>query len=262
MKILIGASSTPDSVALLYNSLKNTDHEIITRIVKLDACNEDLDQYPLVCEWMYNNVRSFDYGFAEFERDDQKTKIEETYTNAATERLSVLAMCANYHNVDLIYLGFNTFNWSPSNWFFQTNESIEQFYTKDNPWYREINHYILKERTDASIDWPFMNRKSRPIGRWETFESIPIELRKLVSTGCNKCGTCFQCRARHLYYFLKKRGYTAEHIDDYIQRHCKYGKYFQPGTKKSDVSMRNNSFSNLAMIDPNLKKKVFQIEEV
>ena len=61
MKIFAATSSSSDSIAMLYKLLTETKDDVITRILTLDASDQDLAQYPIVCNWLKENVRDFDF---------------------------------------------------------------------------------------------------------------------------------------------------------------------------------------------------------
>ena len=89
------------------------------------------------------------------------------------------------YNVDLICIGYNTYNWSPSNWYFKSSEPVENFYRRGNS-YSRIDYSIVRDYTDIPIEWILMNHN---MGRWQTLETLPQELQKLVShCPCGKCG--------------------------------------------------------------------------
>jgi len=255
MKIFIPASSTTDSTALLYHVLKNTDHEVISRIIRVDTGGEDLEQHPYTCGWLKDNVRDFDYGYSESEKIKYKNIVDDVHYN--------MALLANQFKVDCIYMGYNSFNWSQSNWFFNTDTTLEDFYRHDNKFIRpRSGHLALSDNTDIPIYWPFMNRDSKPMGRWETFETIPTELRKLTSSGCNRCGHCNYCKVRYMYYLLKKAGRTTEEIDDLIQKAGRYGKYFNPNDLDYNGGVGNVQNRNRAFINLELPKGRKQINEI
>lgn len=231
MKVFAATSSSSDSVFMLYKLLTETTDDIISRILRLDASDQDLEQYPIVCNWLKENVRDFDFGFAEFEDHDDDTKLE----TIRSKNYNV-ALLSETHNVDLICLGNNTYNWSHATWYFQTTEPIENFYRRGNPYYR-VDHSILRDYTDIPVEWPLMSRKDRPIGRWETWELIPKELQNLVSL-C-PCGKCSKCKCWEWYNEKKNEGFSAEELDDLIMKEGKYGKYF---TEESNPETRHIAY--------------------
>ena len=231
MKVFAATSSSSDSVFMLYKLLTQTTDDIISRILRLDASDQDLEQYPIVCNWLKENVRDFDFGFAEFEDHDDDTKLE----TIRSKNYNV-ALLSEMHNVDLICLGNNTYNWSHATWYFQTTEPIENFYRRGNPYYR-VDHSILRDYTDIPVEWPLMSRKDRPIGRWETWELIPKELQNLVSL-C-PCGECSKCKCWEWYNEKKNEGFGAEELDDLIMKEGKYGKYF---TEESNPETRHIAY--------------------
>ena len=48
MKIFAATSSSSDSIAMLYKLLTETKDDVITRVLTLDASDQDLEQYPIV----------------------------------------------------------------------------------------------------------------------------------------------------------------------------------------------------------------------
>ena len=231
MKIFVPTSSSSDSAYLLYKLLTETSDDITARIIRLDASNQDLVQYPIVCNWLRENVRDFDFDFSEFEDRADDTKLE----TIRSKNYNV-ALLSEMHNVDLICLGINTYNWSHSTWYFQTTEPIENFYRKGNL-YSRVDHSILLDYTDISIDWPFMNRKGKDMGRWQIWESLPKELQKLDSH-CS-CGECAKCKCWSWYNKKKKEGLSAAELDDIIMKEGKYGKYW---TKESTPETRHTAY--------------------
>ena len=63
MKIFVPTSSSSDSAYLLYKLLPETSDDITARIIRLDASDKDLVQYPIVCNWLKENVRDFYFDF-------------------------------------------------------------------------------------------------------------------------------------------------------------------------------------------------------
>jgi hypothetical protein len=233
MKIFAANSSSSDSTYLLYKLLTETTDDVISRILHLDASDQDLEQYPIVCTWLKENVRDFDFGFAEFEDRASDTMLE-----TIRSKLYNIALLSEMHDVDLICMGYNTYNWSPSNWYFQTTEPIGKFYERGNP-YTRLDHSIFRDYTDILIDWPLMSRETKPMGRWQTWESIPQELQKLISI-C-PCGECSKCKCWEWYNKKKHEGFSAEELDDLIMKEGKYGKYY---TKDSVKETRHNVYGN------------------
>ena len=154
---------------------------------------------------MRENVRDFDFGLSEFEDRASDVMLE----TVRSKNYNV-ALLSETHKVDLICLGINTYNWSHATWYFQTREPIDNFYAKDNR-YSRVDHSILRDYTDIPIDWPLMNRKTKPMGRWQTWETIPQELQKLVSM-C-PCGECSKCKCWDWYSKKKNEGFSAEESD-------------------------------------------------
>ena len=184
MKIFVPASSGADSSYLLYRVLSDYDGEVVARIMRCDATTEDMENVRHVHAWLKSNVRDFDFGYAEYEA-------ESCNLGMLANMEHNFGLMANHHKCDLIVTGHNTYNWSQSNWFFQTDDPIEKFYEKDMP-YGWAVHYTLRNTWDGPIDWVFMNRKSRPIGRWEIWENLPDELKSIVYV-CD-CGVCNKCK--------------------------------------------------------------------
>ena len=232
MKIFVPASSGADSSYLLYRVLSDYDGEVVARIMRCDATTEDMERVRHVHAWLKSNVRDFDFGYAEYEKqvygDQMLSNMEHNF-----------GLMANYHKCDLMITGHNTYNWSQSNWFFQTDDPIEKFYEKDMP-YAYTPHYTLRDTWDGPIDWILMNRKSRPIGRWEIWENLPDELKSIVYE-CD-CGVLNKCKLKKLYRKMKAKGFTAEQIDDEIQKQGKYGKYY---CSETNVEERHLAYQDL-----------------
>jgi len=231
MKIFAATSSSSDSVFMLYKLLTETTDNIISRILRLDASDQDVARYPIICNWLKENVRDFDFGFAEFEDHAEDNK-----SQTIISKWYNVALLSEMHNVDLICIAYNTYNWSPSNWHYQ-NFDIENFYRRGNQSYSRVDYSIVRDHTDIPIEWPLMNRKDKPIGRWETWELIPKELQKLVSL-C-PCGKCSKCKCWEWYNKKKKEGFAAAELDDIIMKEGKYGKYF---TKESNPETRHIAY--------------------
>jgi hypothetical protein len=68
MKVFAATSSSSDSIAMLYKLLTETTDDIVSRILTLDASDQDLAQYPIVCNWLKENVRDFDFDFSRYRR--------------------------------------------------------------------------------------------------------------------------------------------------------------------------------------------------
>jgi len=233
MKVFAATSSSSDSIAMLYKLLTETTDDIVSRILTLDASDQDLEQYPIVCNWLKENVRDFDFDFSEFEDRAGDVMLETIRSKNYN-----IALLSETHNVDLICLGINTYNWSHATWYFQTKEPIDNFYAKDNR-YSRVDHSILRDYTDIPIDWPLMNRKTKPMGRWQTWETIPQELQKLVSN-C-PCGKCAKCKCWDWYNNKKKESFSAIELDDIIMKEGKYGKYY---TKESITETRHDAYAD------------------
>ena len=233
MKVFAATSSSSDSIAMLYKLLTETTDDVISRILYLDASDQDLAYYPIVCNWLKENVRDFDFDFSEFEDRASDTMLE----TIRSKNYNV-ALLSETHDVDLICLGINTYNWSHSTWYFQTTEPIENFYAKGNL-YSRVDHSILRDYTGIPIDWPLMNRKTKPMGRWQTWELLPKELQKLVSL-C-PCGKCAKCKCGEWYNKKKNEGFSAEELDDLIMKEGKYGKYY---TKDSITETRHDAYAD------------------
>jgi len=233
MKIFAATSSSSDSVSMLYKLLTETTDDVISRILRLDASDQDSTQYPIVCNWLKENIRDFDFDFAEFEDRAEDNKLQ----TIRSKNYNV-ALLSEMHNADLICLGNNTYNWSHSTWYFQTTEPIDYFYRRGNPYYR-VDHSILRDYTDIPIEWPLMNRKDQPMGRWQTWELLPKELQKLVSN-C-PCGKCAKCKCCDWYNKKKKEGFSAAELDDIIMKEGKYGKYY---TGESIPETRHDAYAD------------------
>lgn len=232
MRIFVPASSGADSSYLLYRVLSDYDGEVVARIMRCDATTEDMENVRHVHAWLKSNVRDFDFGYAEYEA-------ESCNLGMLANMEHNFGLMANHHKCDLIVTGHNTYNWSQSNWFFQTDDPIEKFYEKDMP-YGWAVHYTLRNTWDGPIDWVFMNRKSRPIGRWEIWENLPDELKSIVYV-CD-CGVCNKCKLKKLYRRMKAKGFTAEQIDDEIQKQGKYGRYY---CSETNVENRHAAYINM-----------------
>ena len=102
MRIFVPASSSTDSTALLYHVLKNTEHEVITRIIRSETEGEDLEQHPHTTRWLKKNVRDFDSGFSEIE--------EVKYGNSTDDLHHNMGLLANKFKVDCIFIGYNSYN--------------------------------------------------------------------------------------------------------------------------------------------------------
>lgn len=232
MKIFVPASSGADSSYLLYRVLSDYDGEVVARIMRCDATTEDMENVRHVHAWLKSNVRDFDFGYAEYEA-------ESCNLGMLANMEHNFGLMANHHKCDLIVTGHNTYNWSQSNWFFQTDDPIEKFYEKDMP-YAYTPHYTLRDTWDGPIDWILMNRKSRPIGRWEIWENLPDELKSIVYV-CD-CGVCNKCKLKKFYRKMKAKGFTAEQIDDEIQKQGKYGRYY---CSETNVEDRHAAYINM-----------------
>ena len=226
MKIFAPTSSCADSVYLLYKLLSETTDDVISRILRLDASDQDLTQYPIVCNWLKENVRDFDFDFAEFE-----DRVEDNKSQTIISKWYTVALLSEMHNVDLISIGYNTYNWSPSNWHYHSSELTGNYYTRGNS-YSRIDYSIVRDHTDIPIEWPLM-----PLGRCQTWELLPKELQKLVSH-CS-CGECPKCKCWNWYIKKKAEGLSAVELDDIIMKEGKYGKYY---TKESTTRTRHTAY--------------------
>jgi hypothetical protein len=233
MKIFAATSSSSDSVFMLYKLLTETTDDVISRILRLDASDQDVTQYPIICNWLKENVRDFDFDFAEFEDRAEDNKLQTIRSKWYT-----VALLSEMHNVDLICIGYNTYNWSPSNCYFKSSESIENYYMRGNL-YSRIDYSIVRDYTDIPIEWPLMNHKTKHMGRWQTWELLPKELQKLVSH-C-PCGECAKCKCWDWYNKKKKEGFSAAELDDIIMKEGKYGKYY---TKESIPETRHDAYAD------------------
>ena len=232
MKIFVPASCGSDSTYLLYKVLTEYDGEVIARIMRTDTTYEDMMTLSKVHSWLKNNVRNFDFSFAEFER--------EVYPGGGVlpNMASNFGRMAKHHDCDLIALGYNAFNWSHSNWYWQTNDPIEKFYEKGMPYGNfepQRDHSPLRDYWDGPIEWPVMSRSSEPIGRFQVWENLPNELKSIVYI-CS-CGKCNKCLSGKFYRKMKAEGHTAQKIDDEIQRLGRYGKYYCSETISSESNI-------------------------
>jgi len=226
MKVFVPASSTSDSSFLLYKMLKETDHEICSLILNSDASEDEIINYSVVCSWLSKNVRRF-----KFRHSFNEIQV---HNNNITNKEYLIGWYAKRFDVDLVCAGYNTYNWSHSNWFFQTEDPIENFYTKENSYFR-VDHSAIRDEWDGEIHWPLMNRKETPIGRWQIWESLPEDLRNIVSR-C-KCGECPKCLCEKYYYRMKSLGFDAKHIDNEINKLGEYGPYYTKDSKEDNRHM-------------------------
>ena len=173
-KIFVPCSTGADSACLLYNVLSNYEQPVVARMLHHDSDTRQLEKIRDVHKWLSYNVRSFDFNHAEFESG--KFINENTCLPNMEYTFGLLA---KYHNCDLMITGHNTYNWSQSNWFFQTDDPIEKFYDKDMK-FVWTPHYHLRYSWEGPVHWIFMNRETRPIGRWEIWENLPDEMKSIV----------------------------------------------------------------------------------
>ena len=238
MKVFVPASSSSDSSYLLYKILTETSDQVVTRMFHSDASKEDLVKQRQVCEWLKKNVRDFDYKFGEIEIDPETHGIPRF-----DAQRYLIASHANFHKADLIYIGYNLYNWSETNWFFQTTQPIEEFYTNDENLKYYIHKYsVFRKTTNIPVRWPYLTRGEKPFGRWQIYEKLPNELKPLISTGCNECGKCMKCYCKKWYLEKKSEGFTAQDIDDLIMKEGRYGKYWTPESKPSQ---RHSAYFNI-----------------
>jgi len=242
MRVFVPASASADSTYLLYYALTNTDHEIITRICTCEALEDEVQKKKNICKYLSKNIREFDYGktngIAEYEvgREDSSYK---TILNS-------VGYLANQFKCDMIYFGYNTHNWSMTNWFFLSDDNekgTESFYDKNSKFndlkynISRQTHFCMREQTDIPIYWPFMNDKKdheSALGRWQIYESLPENLKGMIHRCDNvkdNCGLCTRCRMLGWYMMKKEAGATAKQLDDEIMRLGRYGKYWDKDTK-------------------------------
>ena len=233
MKVFAATSSSSDSIAMLYKLLTETTDDVISRILTLDASDQDLAQYPIVCNWLKKNVRDFNFDFSDIEDRAGDAMLE-----TVRSKWYNVALLSEMYNVDLICIGYNTYNWSPSNWYFKSLEPVENYYMRGNS-YSRIDYSIVRDYTDIPIEWPLMNHKTKHMGRWQTWELLPKELQNLVSH-C-PCGKCAKCKCREWYNKKKEEGFSAVELDNIIMKEGKYGKYY---TKDSITETRHDAYAD------------------
>jgi len=253
MKIFVPANSSQDSVYLLYKLLSETDDEIVTRCMAFDSKPYELKQYFPVCEWLSSNIRNFDYGIVEtLPPEIPETKDFYSYSGfidgnnwyapTHTQLDYNYAMECNKHRPDKYAIGFNTFNWHPTNFFFQANQKVEEFYKKDNPWVLgRVGVFMDYVLDSIDIEWTLMN-ENFCVGRCEVWDSIPEDLQKLVvRCSCNK-DKCGKCASRKWFERMKSEGMIASEIDDLVMKEGRFGKYY---TKESSVLNRHAAYINM-----------------
>jgi len=246
MKVFAPANSSQDSVYLLYKLLTETDDEIVTRCIAMDTVEYELKQYGFVCEWLSSNIRKFDFGVSINVHPPLLSALDKVIIKDNSWHSSIhthfdynYAKETNKHKPDKFVIGFNANNWHPSNWFFNANEKVEEFYRKDNPWVAG-RYGVFTDYVSVPIEWPLMN-ENFCAGRYEIWELIPEELRKLVAR-CT-CGKCFKCQSQKWYHHMKSEGKSAVEIDDLIMKEGKYGKYFKK--QASSVKSRHDAYINM-----------------
>ena len=247
--IFAPASTSQDSVALLYKLLTTTDEPIVTRMYSQAATRREIRHHDAVRDWLYKNVRPFDYGIVpdEAHRQYLDTKSE------VDDKLYNIAMDANAFRADKIAMGFNAGNWSTPNWFFKSEETFEELYkykpkkkSERKPRHHtgQLASTIFNEVTRIPVIWPFMADKSKrdeAWGRWQTYESIPKELLKLTPWRCygreymmgrseQPCWStdCRFCVMMSWYLDRKKKGWTAYQCDEEVMRVGRFGRYWDP----------------------------------
>lgn len=235
MRIFVPASASSDSSYLLYKTLVDyPNDEVITRISFIEAQDIEVEWKRHVCEWMYSNVRKFDYGVSEydicFEQGMEKLPLNDTPTRLHKTILSL----ADRFECDEIHWGWNTHNRPHSSWFYQSdNISIDDFHLNGSKYQQfPSSHTMLVGR---KIHWPLMHDKSNrdsALGRWQIWEALPDELKDIVWTGCaTKCGRCWGCLTHKWYRYYKDRGMTAKDMDDLIMKRGEFGKYWHDDSK-------------------------------
>ena len=251
-KIFIPASSTNDSVALLYKTLSETNDHVITRMLHSDATTHDIMQYHPVCEWLRDNVRDFDFDFAENETlppeilEDKDGDKPKGHLGAAHRYHQ--AWHATHHKADVMYIGFNLWNWGKAHWYYQSAMTVDEFYDNEGvaPDGKKYTGWTWHRKgTSLHTDWPLIARGSKPLGREQCYEMIPDELKKIISVTCNYCGKCAKCGFRNWYLDQKKLGKTAEWCDDEAMRLGEYGKYWSGKTTwQTGKSLKHKAYEN------------------
>ena len=241
MKIYVGISSGQDSAAVLYKLLTETDHEIYarnSRYKKLYPKNEIdfFESYTKkTVEWLKTNVRDFDFDindayvpewslylpeekrkytdvskeilekyynkFVPEKYDDSIKEVVDTtgnqkpYVALVMERFYSLAKHAKELNADLLVGGYD----------------LGQLSTGMTPACKAF----VEEAYNVSVDFPLGH-----MHRFEIFESMPKELRKIMNP-CDfwwkdkekgRCGKCRKCLTRQIYYSHK---YSMKELEKY-----------------------------------------------
>ena len=261
MKTFVPASASADSTYLLFHLLSQTEDEIITRIYFSEAAPQEIERKRLACEWLSKNIRPLNYGIAEYE-------VTEGYDISGNSYKMVLATSgylANKFKCDRIAFGYNTHNWSMTNWFYRADENengTESFYDRKSI-FNDVSlnmsrqtHFIMRDVTDLEIIWPFMwNKKNKDsaLGRWQIYEALPNELKAMISLGCHDkkyrnletnetCGTCWNCLSYKWYRYYKSIGWSASQMDEHVMKLGEYGKYWHP---KSSPETRSRAYDEL-----------------
>ena len=249
MRMFVSTSSSSDSTYLLYKLLTETSHEIVSRLFSLSAQTEELHRYKNTCRWLESNVRAFDHRISEFESDHspETTKGRLLATGTLSERL----------RCDSIAMGYNTHNWSHSNWYFNDNNipkrDTDAFYNKRSVPSRN-DHTVIRTVTDMPIHWPMMiNEASVAIGRWETWSNLPQELKELVTISCKNdtystrvCDKCMNCVG---HKWFDSGIMSPRDMDDCIMKYGKYGRYLTPeSTPKTRVAAYDSFVENSCLL--------------
>ena len=265
MKTYIPASSTGDSVYLLFHTLTTTIDEVVTRINFAEASANEIDKKHKVCEWLCENVRQFEYGIAE--REDMIDTYPEHIKKSAHLNLMLSSVfIAEKIKCDKMLVGYNTSNWSYSNWFYNSDpEEIgtDSFYNKNSTFNRSNQSYnfgapsehayVIRDATSMPIEWPFIPDKiykDNALGTWQIHERIPEELKKLMSYGCKEkqyndtltdkvCGSCWRCLSYKWYDLNISNGFSSKELDDMVMLKGRFGKYWDQDTKWSNI---NNAY--------------------
>ena len=266
MTIFVPASGSSDSSYLLYKVLTETTDAVITRISFIEASVNEVDKKRKVCEWLYQNVRPFDYGIAEYDITEDYNLKDEPPSQTYKRLIATSASLATKFKCDKISFGYNLHNWSMTNWFYNSDEDEignDSFYNRKSK-YNNLDenlsyqtHFVIRDvNPDITIEWPFMwNKKDRDsaLGRWQIWESLPLELKSIISLGCTSerykqtltddvCGTCGNCLSFKWYRYVKKHGLSAKMMDHLIMKEGQFGKYWTP---QSNPSTRYKAYDDL-----------------
>ena len=233
MKILVALSGGADSTALLYNLLRETEHEVVA-IHIAEGKNEIMRSWiPLkraaadaVSSWLRVNVRDFDLRFVdavtEYGNGDPIPDIMEAHgegfektKNRYTDRCryATYGRVARELEVDEVRTGKTTWRHKPSKRSAARN------------WTVAADTYLTYTNIPLRLPW-----LESQMGKLQVYRTMPAPLR-LLANDClypGSCSGCAHCLPAAFYknVCLDLSDEQLAKLEEHLERTCSYNRYW------------------------------------